>query len=876
MTVTISEVTFEHYRDAFGIAESTPRISWKFTGEEQNWVQRLYELEISIAGEPEHRQLVESRDCLFVAWPARPLASGERATVRVKARGTDGHFTPWSKTYAVETGLLRIDDWNCSLIEAPQYTVVDAPKRPVLFRKVFSLPKPVRRARLYATAHGVYEASINGKKVGDHILAPGWCSYNNRLAYQTFDVTHHLMSGRNAIGAIVAEGWWAGRLGMAGGTRNVWGEHLGFIAQLVVTYEDGSTDAFGTDPEWTASTGGLVTSEIYDGEVYDARAEPVGWAAPDYDNRETWTPVVASSLAVIAPTLVPPAAPPMREIQEIRPIAAWKSPSGKSLVDFGQNLVGYLRVRVRGPSGHRITFQHVEVLEHGEAGTRPLTGAAARDTFTLRGLQEKEAWQPRFTYHGFRYVEISAWPSINGLPDLEDLIAVVVHTDMERTGYFECSDKLLNQLHKNVVWSMRGNFHSVPTDCPQRGERLGWTGDIQAFGPTAAYLYYSAGMLQDWLRDLAAEQHENGGAVPPMTVPDVLHKNPIQLFRTRSRQAQAIWGDVSVFLPWDLYLATGDCQILRRQYPSMLSWLDRGIPRKVNGLWDLSKNPQFGDWLDPSAPPDDPGNATTDDELVANAFLIGATDLMVKIGHVLGEADDVARYTAAAAALREEFQVEFITPSGRVGCDTQTAFTLALYFAVFSSDSQIKRAGERLVEIIRGRSRFKIGTGFAGTPLISHALTATGNTQIFYRMLQHRKNPSWLYPVMMGATTVWERWDSMLPDGSINPGTMTSFNHYALGSVAHWMHKVIGGLHAAEAGWRKVIISPIPGGTITSAETSFNGPCGVVRSAWKIEETEHGCQYVLDITVPPNSSAVVTLPDATTQELRYLKGAMAT
>lgn len=726
----------------------------------------------------------------------------------------------------------------------------------------------VKKAWLYATAHGVYEASVNGEKVGDHILDPGWSSYNHRLPYQTFDITKQLQEGENVVGAMVGEGWWAGRLGIHGGTRNIWGEDLGFIAQIQLSFEDGPTEYVATDQEWTASVGGLITSEIYNGELYDARREPQGWAKPGFEpevGAEAWASVKTTSLESLAATLVVSQAPPVRRVQEVEAVAVFRSPSGKVLVDFGQNLVGWLRVAVQGPEGHTITFQHVEVLEHGEAGTRPLWGADAKDTLILSS--RAELWEPTFTYHGFRYVEVTGWPTTDGMPALQDLTAIVIHTDLEKTGHFSCSEPLLNKLHQNIVWSMRGNFLSIPSDCPQRGERLGWTGDIQAFGPTATYLYESSGFLSDWLKDLALEQHEDGGVVPPLVVPDVLCKMPV--FKTRAKKAQAIWGDVAVSLPWDLYSASGDSAILSQQYESMQSWMDRGIPRKSNGLWDTSNHPQLADWLDPSAPPDDPGNGVTDGELVANSFLIGMTDLMARISAVLSKPCELKRYNEAAASLRIEFQKEYITQNGRIACDTQTALSLPIHFSLFSSDAQKLHAGKRLVEVIRSKARFKITTGFAGTPLVGHALTAVGESQNFYRMLLHRKNPSWLYPVTMGATTMWERWDSMLPDGSINPGMMTSFNHYALGSIGDWMHKVIGGLRCDEPGWRRVRIAPIPGGGISFAKTSFNSPYGLVSSDWHIE----GDVFVLVVKVPPNTFATVKLPsDATEEEMEVGSG----
>ncbi|KAH6662289.1 bacterial alpha-L-rhamnosidase-domain-containing protein [Halenospora varia] len=831
MEASISEITFEHYHEAIGIPESKPRLSWRYTGDARNWIQQSYEFTVSFSDE-EESHVVQSSDSVFVPWPARPLKSSEEAIVRVRAFGPDGTPTPWSSNYSVQAGLLNVEDWKCFLIEAPWHSAPEVPKRPVLFRRNFTVAKELAKAFLYASAHGVYEALINGRKVGDHVLDPGWSSYNHRLAYQTFDITSQLKQGANTIGAVVGEGWWAGRLGIHGGCRNIWGENVGFIGQIILLFEDGSTEYITTDDEWSANVGGIITSEIYDGETYDARKEPLGWTSPEFIARD-WKAVTISSLSDIVATLVPSNARPVRRIQEVKARSISSSPAGKVLVDFGQNLVGWLRVSVQGPEGHAITFQHVEVLEHGEAGVRTLWGANSKDTLILGSRHE--IWEPKFTYHGFRYVEVTGWPCNDGVPALEDLVAIVVHTDMERTGFFECSDPLLNKLHQNIVWSMRGNFLSIPTDCPQRGERLGWTGDIQAFGPTATYLYRSTGLLKDWLRDLASEQNENEGAVPPLVVPDVLCKNP--MFKTRSKKAQAIWGDVAISLPWTLYSASRDIAILSKQYRSMQSWIDRGIPRKPNNLWDTSNHPQLADWLDPSAPPDDPGNGLTDGEFVANAYLIGMTDLMARISADLDKSSDYTRYSADAAAMRQEFQSEYITPRGRVAGDTQTALALAIYFSLFASTEQERHAGERLVDIIRSKARFKIATGFAGTPILGHALTAVGQTQIFYRMLLHRKNPSWLYPVMMGATTVWERWDSMLPDGSINPGMMTSFNHYALGSIADWMHKVIGGLSAAEPGWKKVRIAPIPGGTITSSKAIFNGPYGLISSEWRIEGT---------------------------------------
>lgn len=401
---------------------------------------------------------------------------------------------------------------------------------------------------------------------------------------------------------------------------------------------------------------------------------------------------------------------------------------------------------------------------------------------------------------------------------------------------------------ENIRWGMKGNFLSVPTDCPQRDERLGWTGDIHVFAPTANYLYDTCGMLQSWAKDLAAEQLTDGSNVPPFFCPNVFIDDP--------KYPTAIWGDVSVGLPWNLYMSYGDCNVLKEQLQSMRAWIDKGIVRdEATGLWKNGSY-QFGDWLDPIAPPDEPGNSVTDPQLVANAYLVHITTLMSKICAVLRLDELAKQYCESAIRLKAAYQQRYITPEGRVVSDSQTAIALSIHFQLFSSPHQETVAAARLRELILRNSRFKIATGFAGTPILGHALSRVGDAQLFYRMLYHRKAPSWLYQVTMGATTMWERWDSMLPDGSVNPGEMTSFNHYALGAVADWMHNNIAGLSVLEAGWRKFRVAPVPGGDLTYARARFLSPYGLISVQWTIEDLK----FLLIVIVPPNTTAEVLLP----------------
>jgi alpha-L-rhamnosidase len=813
-------------------------------GEDANWTQVSYEIEILRPSADPVNPLVfqvVSRESVLVPWPTSPLLPRESARVRVRATGPDGVSTTWSEPKRVEAGLYNRENWTAKFIAAPKSFASNGALKPVLFRKPFGLAAKVQKARLYITSQGLYEAHINGTRVGDHVLAPGWTSYKHHLNYQTFDVTQLLLEGENAIGVEVGEGWFCTRLGFNGGRRAIYGDRTALLAQLEIVLADGNTLTINSDSTWRTSTGPIISSEIYDGEVYDDNLQVRGWSLAIL-NDELWSSVdeIGSPNAQILAST----APPVRKIQSLKPTKIFKSPSGKVIADFGQNLVGWLHVRVSGPKGRRISFTHTEVLEKGECATRPLRNCKATDTLTLsNGVLE---WEPKFTFHGFRYVQIDGWPSETGEPEPRALEAIVVHTDMEQTGWFECSDPKVNQLHENIQWGMKGNFVSIPTDCPQRDERLGWTGDIQIFAPTASFLYDTSGMLSGWLRDVAAEQINDCDSIVPLVCPNIIGEE--------FPRAQAVWGDVAVITPNDLYLSFGDRKILQDQYQSMKAWIETGIPRGSNGLWSTNAY-QLGDWLDPDAPPSNPAAGKTDPHLVANAYLVQITKLMAQTSEILGHHDDFNHFTSEATEIESEFQRQYITPSGRLASDTMTSISLAIAFSLFRTPDEIAAAANRLDILVR-TSNFKISTGFAGTPLICPALSRSGLSQLAYQMLLCEECPSWLYPITMGATTMWERWDSMLPDGSINPGSMTSFNHYALGSVGAWLHATVAGISPAEPGWRKIIFAPVPGGTITSARAVLESPYGRVENSWRIEDEK----FIMKAVVPANTSADIKLP----------------
>ncbi|GGY32213.1 alpha-L-rhamnosidase [Streptomyces djakartensis] len=848
MQAKVTAPVFEHHREPLGIGEPRPRLSWRTETDTPGWRQSAYEIELvdaagAVAGGTAGR--VVSDASVLVPWPGPDLPSRTRAGARVRVWDAEGRVSAWSPVAYAETGLLERGDWTARPI-APHPDLGIDPGRPqpvVLLRRPFRPRGTVDAARLYVTALGVCRPELNGRPVGADVLTPGWTSYHHRLRYFTYDVTEHLVEGENVLGAQLGEGWYSGRLGFHGGRRGVYGDRPALLAQLEVRYADGSRETVPTDGRWRAATGPALRSELYDGEEYDARRERPGWCAPGPAG-DGWGAV--TELDMPRGELVAPTGPPVRRTQTLEPVRVLTTPSGRTVLDFGQNLVGRLRITVRGESGRTVTLRHAEVLEHGELALRPLRQAEATDRYTLKGDPAGETYEPLFTFHGFRYAQVDGWPDQLNPDHVE---AVVLHTDMERTGWFECSDPLVDRLHANIVWGMRGNFLDLPTDCPQRDERLGWTGDIAVFAPTATFLHDCSGLLASWLRDLAAEQLARpDGAIPPLVVPDALpHGFP--------DAPHAIWADSAVLVPWALYRAYGDLGLLRAQWESMSGWADQleRYVRDGGGLWRAGF--QLGDWLDPAAPPDRPGDARTDGDLVAGAYAARVADIMAEAAALLDEPEHAERYARLAERVRAAFADEFVTPGGLLASDAQTAYALALRFGLLPTGRQRERAGRRLVEIVR-RAGFRIATGFAGTPLICDALTEAGAPEIAYRMLLETGCPSWLYPVTMGATTVWERWDSLLPDGTVNPGEMTSFNHYALGAVADWLHRTVAGLGEAAPGWKRLRIAPVPGGTLSRAHAAHLTPYGRAEAGWE----RHGDTLTVTAVVPPNTTAVVELP----------------
>jgi alpha-L-rhamnosidase len=826
---SVVRITAEHATDRTTVATPRPRLSWVTESETPGWVQAGAEVELDGA----RTVRVEGRDSVLVDWPFDPLEAGASHTVRVRVTGEDGVTSEWSEPHEVVAGFLPDGGWTAQLVG-----LADPARegQPALVRAGFTVDGPVRRATLYATAHGVYQVELNGREVDDEVLKPGWTAYEQRLVHETTDVTALLAEGENAVGVWLSGGWFCERFGFREAALH-YGPQPAVAVQLVIEYADGRTATVASGPHWRATGEGPITAGgIYAGETYDARRVLPGWSASGFDD-SAWAPVRVDETVVVPEARSAPAA---RRTEEVAVREVLTTPSGATVLDFGQNVVGWLRITVSGERGQEVVLRHAEVLEHGELCTRPLRRAEATDRITLAG-GGPETWEPRSTFHGFRYVQVEGWP---GELDPADVVAVVVHSDMRRTGWFDSSSELVNRLHENVVWGMRGNFLHVPTDCPQRDERLGWTGDIQVFAPTATFLFDCDGFLSSWLRDLALEQQAQDGIVP-FIVPNVLE---------RAATPAAAWGDAATVIPHVLHERFGDREVLATQYDSMRDWVEVLLalagPRL---LWEGRF--QFGDWLDPAAPPDRPGDATTDRDLVASAHLFRSTDLLARAAALLGRDDDAAQYRKLAEDVRAAFVREYVTPAGRMMSDTQTAYAMALVYGIVTDEGERRVMGERLAELVRVAG-YRVATGFVGTPIVQDALTEGGHLDAAARMLLQTQCPSWLYPVTMGATTVWERWDSMLPDGTVNPGQMTSFNHYAFGAIADWLHRVVAGLAPAAPGYREIAIAPHPLPGLDRASATHETPYGRASASWE----RRGDVVVVEAEVPANTTATVRLP----------------
>ena len=822
----ISDLTVEYRTNPLGMDDIQPRFSWKLRCDRFETRQTAYRVTVSNGSLLWDSGKVESDRSILVEYLGPAFEPRTQYTWNVTVWSNHGETAQSAGHF--ETGLLggaffrEHAQWITHGINAEETA---SP----IFTKKFSVSKPVAKARLYATALGLYEAELNGTKLDDTYFAPGWTSYHKRLQYQTYEL--HPLQGENELAITLGNGWYKGALGF-NPTPNLYGDTTALLAVVVLTYADGTEEILGTDESWSVFTGPIRFSELYDGESQDTTLPltRVG-CAKSYDYGFE--------------TLIAQENEPVRCVLRLPVQKQFTAPNGDLLYDFGQNLTGWVELSIQGKPGQQIRLCHAESLdETGNFYTQNLSFAKATDTYILNGTQQR--LRPHFTFHGFRYV------CLEGLEEGQQITLEACHltTDLKQTAHFTCSDSRVNRLWENILWSQRDNYLDVPTDCPQRSERLGWTGDATAFTPTASINANVMPFMRKWLRDLAADQNAVCGMV--QVVPDILSMGV-----SSGQNGAAYWGDAATAVPWTLYETYGDSRVINEQYESMKIWVDY-IHRQCgeNGLWQTGF--QYGDWLGLDTESNglaDERKGATDDYFVANACYLWSLQIVADSAQLLGYDEDCAYYRHLRQQTLSAFRDEYVTKNGRLVSETQTAMVLALQFDLVEAKYKAAIA-HRLVQNVEAHKNH-LTTGFVGTPYLCLALSDHGEHDIAGKLLLQEENPGWLYEVKMGATTIWERWNSILPDGSFNPVNMNSLNHYAYGSIGAWLYSRLCGLQMVEPGYKVFRVKPQFIKGITHANLSYDSVYGEISVAWRCEDGV----ITVDLTVPANTTAHLILPE---------------
>jgi alpha-L-rhamnosidase len=867
----------EYRQNPLGIAIPRPRLSWRLESDQPGARQTAYQIQVSLDGDVLwDTGPVESDQSLWVEYGGPALTSRQRLTWQVRVWDGEGNPTEWSEPAWWEMGLLESSDWAPLWIGAP---FVGGPRTtiPVPFlRKNFTVGGNVIRARLYITSLGVYEAYINGHRIGDAELTPGWTDYHKRVYYQTYDVTDLLQAGDNVIGAILGDGWYCGFVAWSG--RQLYGDRPRLLAQLEITIENDGDNArrskmlIVSDRTWQTAFGPILESDLLMGESYDARLELGQWCAPHSltpnpspkgrgalpsphggwagGEGGLWLPVEIFP-APKGMVLTAQNSPSIKRQEEVTPISVRQYDPKSWIFDLGQNMVGRVRLKVTGPAGTTIRLRYAEMLNpDGSVYLTNLRTARATDYYTLKGDPAGETWEPRFTFHGFRYVEVVGFP---GAPNIDTITGIVLHSENPVTGSFECSDPLLNQLQHNILWGWKGNSLDVPTDCPQRDERVGWTGDAQVFCRTAAFNTDAAGFFAKWMQDVEDAQRADGGIPCVAPEPGVTHP----------RDGGPAWSDAAVIVPWSLYLAYGDRRILEERYAMMeryLAYLQSASPNLIRSDPAFDPWGGHGDWLALDGAVNREGSTPKD--LIGTAFFAYSARLLSQIAAQLGKTADAQKYTDLFEVVRAAFLRRFVTQEGYIAGATQTSYVLGLMSDLLPADKR-RVALDWIVSDIRCRGDH-LSTGFVGTSYLPFVLTDGGCNDVAYDLLFQKSWPSFLYAVTQGATTIWERWDGWTHDRGFQDPAMNSYNHYAYGAIGDWLYRVVAGINLdwQQPAYKHIIFRPLPptDGRLTHAKASIQSPYGFVGSEWHIEENG---QFILEVVVPPNTTATIYLPGET-------------
>ena len=852
-----------------GIDAARPHLSWTLTAHVRAARQSGYQ--ILVAADPEalsHGRgdlwdsgRVDSPRSSHVVYEGIDPAAGQRCWWAVRAWDGEGEVSAWTDPAWWERGLAHdgwhgqwvgLDGWNGLHMPATPapgaHPDPDAPLAGLIpspyLRTALRLEGRVRRARLYATARGLYELRLNGARVGDRLLTPGWTDYDRRIQYQTYDVTELLLEGENALGAILAPGWYSGYAGF-GGCRH-YGSRPQLLLEGSIEYDDGRVLTFASDGSWRAATGPIGHSDLLMGEHYDATAALPGWDLPGYDDAG-WRPVATTPRDPVP--LVADLAEPIQIVEELTPLGIAEPAPAVHVFDLGQNIAGWVRLRLRGPAGTHVRLRFAEILTPaGLPYTENLRAARAVDTYVLAGGDADEVYEPRFTFHGFRYVELTGFP---GTVTAATVTGLAIASNTARAGTFRCSSALVTQLQRNIEWGQRGNFLSIPTDCPQRDERLGWLGDAQVFVGTACCNADVAAFFTKWMVDVEDAQSTAGG------FPDVAPR------LSDLADGSPAWADAGVIVPWTVYRRYGDTGIVRRHYAAMARYMDyllRGNPGYLR-LGRLNNN--FGDWL--------AIGADTPSDVLATAYWAYDARLMAEMAGAIGETVDATRYAEQSERIKAAFIAAYVDAEGHVAGRTQTAYLVALHMDLLPAELRAAAAAH-LVADIQARD-WHLSTGFVGVGYLCPVLAETGHLDVAYRLLLNETFPSWGYSIREGATTIWERWDGFTREHGFQTPAMNSFNHYSLGSVGEWLYRDVAGIDTdpAAPGYARIVIRPMPGGGLTSAEATYRSMHGPIASAWHLADGA----FTLDLTLPANTSATVHIPTADPAAVREGEGPAA-